>query len=70
METRPLVKWEAIELSDRLSVSEFVKDMILQLLVKGDAVGFKRYTKNGKDPEELVCVNPVSVKFVLPVQVT
>jgi flagellar basal body-associated protein FliL len=56
------VKWEVIELSDRLSVSEFVKDMILQLLVKGDAVGFKRYTKNGKDLEELVCVNPVSVK--------
>lgn len=36
--------------------------MILQLLVKGDAVRFKRYTKNGKDIEEAVCVNPVSVK--------
>jgi hypothetical protein len=56
------VKWEAIELSDRLGISAFVKDMVLQLLVKGDAVGFKRYTKDGKDLEELVCVNPVSVK--------
>ena len=36
--------------------------MILQLLVKGDAVGFKRYAKAGQDIEELVCVNPVSVK--------
>lgn len=56
------VKWEAVDLVDRLSISEFVKDMILQLLVKDDAVGFKRYTKDGKDLEELVCVNPVSVK--------
>ena len=56
------VKWEAVDVADRLGVSEFVKDMILQLLVKGDAVGFKRYAKDGKDLEELVCVNPVSVK--------
>ena len=36
--------------------------MILQLLVKGDAVGFKRYAATGQDIEEVVCVNPVSVK--------
>ncbi|MDH7602237.1 MAG: hypothetical protein QHI38_08835 [Armatimonadota bacterium] len=56
------VKTEASDLADRLDISEFVKDMILQLLVKGDAVGFKRYTKDGKDLEEVTCVNPVSVK--------
>jgi len=56
------VKQEANDLADRLGVSEFVKDMVLQLLVKGDAVGFKRYTKDGKDIEELTCVNPVSIK--------
>ncbi|MCE5314023.1 MAG: hypothetical protein ABFD49_07110 [Armatimonadota bacterium] len=56
------VKTESNELADRLGVSEFVKDMILQLLVKGDAVGFKRYAKDGKDIEEVTCVNPVSVK--------
>ena len=56
------VKSEANDLADRLGISEFVKDMILQLLVKGDAVGFKRYTKDGKDIEEVTCVNPVSVK--------
>jgi hypothetical protein len=36
--------------------------MVLQLLVKGDAVGFKRCAQSGGDIEELVCVNPVSVK--------
>ena len=56
------VKQEANQVADRLGISEFVKDMILQLLVKGDAVGFKRYTKDGKDLEEVTCVNPVSVK--------
>lgn len=56
------VKQEVSELADRISVSNFVKDMVLQLLVKGDAVGFKRYTKDGKDFEEVTCVNPVSIK--------
>ncbi len=56
------VKQEANDVADRLGISEFVKDMILQLLVKGDAVGFKRYVKDGKDIEEVTCVNPVSVK--------
>jgi len=56
------VKNDAASLADQLSISAFVKDMILQLLVKGDAVGFKRYTKDGKDLEEVICVNPVSVK--------
>ncbi len=56
------VKSKANELADRLGISEFVKDMILQLLVKGDAVGFKRYSKDGKDIEEVTCVNPISIK--------
>ena len=56
------VKSEASDLADKLGVSAFVKDMVLQLLVKGDAVGFKRYTKDGKDIEQVICVNPVSIK--------
>lgn len=56
------VKQEVNDLAGRIGVSEFVKDMILQLLVKGDAVGFKRYSKEGKDIEEITCVNPVSIK--------
>ena len=56
------VKSYAASLDDRLSISAFVKDMILQLLVKGDSFGFKRYTKDGKDLEEVICVNPVLVE--------
>lgn len=56
------VKDAVIELHDRLALSTFVKDMILQLLVKGDAVGYKRYTKDGTEIEALTCVNPTSVK--------
>ncbi|MCL5104454.1 MAG: hypothetical protein M1133_10125 [Armatimonadetes bacterium] len=56
------VKSEAGDLAAKLRVSRFVKDMILQLLVKGDAVGFKRYSKDGKDIEQVTCVNPVSIK--------
>jgi hypothetical protein len=56
------LKEETAEAANRLNISQFVKDMILQLLVKGDAVGFKRYAQSGRDIDELVCVNPVSVK--------
>ncbi len=56
------LKDDAAKAACRLDVSEFIKDMILQLLVKGDAVGFKRYAASGQDIEEVVCVNPVSVK--------
>ena len=56
------IKEEATDAAYRLSLSQFIKDMILQLLFKGDAVGFKRYAQSGRDIEELVCVNPVSVK--------
>jgi len=56
------VKDAVSDLHDRLALSTFVKDMILQLLVKGDAVGFKRYAQDGQEIEEVTCVNPVSVK--------
>jgi len=56
------LKNDAVNAAWRLDISEFIKDMILQLLVKGDAVGFKRYAASGQDIEEVVCVNPVSVK--------
>jgi hypothetical protein len=50
------------DLHDALGLSTFVKDMVLQLLVKGDAVAFKRYTRDGAGIEGVTCVNPVSVK--------
>jgi len=56
------VKAEANDFADSLGLMAFVKDMVLQLLVKGDAVGFKRFTSDSAGIEEVVCVNPVSVK--------
>lgn len=56
------LKESAYEAFWSLKVSEFVKDMILQLLVKGDAVGYRRLNPNADEIAELVCVNPVSVK--------
>ncbi|MHB9023457.1 MAG: phage portal protein family protein [Armatimonadota bacterium] len=57
-----MVKDGVCELHNRLALSTFIKDMILQLLVKGDAVGYKRYSQDGRDIEEITCVNPTSVK--------
>lgn len=53
---------DAQKLFSDLKLNTFVKDMILQLLIKGDAVGFKEYSKDGKSIEKATCVNPVSVK--------
>jgi hypothetical protein len=56
------LKQAAIDTSYTLKVSQFIKDMILQLLVKGDAIGFRRYNAKATDIAELVCVNPITVK--------
>ena len=64
------VRSEAQELFNTLSMNRFIKDMILQLLVKGDCIGYKRYGSGGKaskgehnDIVKLICVNPTSVSF-------
>jgi hypothetical protein len=57
------VQTEAMELYWRLGLNGFVRDMVTQLLVKGDAVGYFIRTKKGDDVEEVICVNPLSVKF-------
>lgn len=54
----------AKEMAEKSDLSRFVKDMILQLLVKGDAVGFRQTGANNRDLEALVSVNPVSVKVI------
>ena len=46
------------EKATALELTEWVKDMILQLLTKGDAIGFRMV--KGNDITELVCVNPSS----------
>ncbi len=66
------VREEAERLSAALGINRFIKDMILQLLVKGECIGYKRYGTNGKtsnrrgkynDIVKLICVNPASVDF-------
>ena len=58
------VRADAQKLFSDLKLNTFVKDMILQLLIKGDAVGFKEYSSDGKTIERAICVNPVSVKVI------
>jgi hypothetical protein len=57
------VQEEAQEAFWRLDLNRFVKDMILQLLVKGDAVGYFVPSKGGDDIERVICVNPISVRL-------
>ncbi len=65
----------ARDLFKRLALNDFVRDMILQLLVKGECMGYKTYggqkkkTVGGKEGyseiEQIWCLNPVSVQFQL-----
>ncbi|HUU58021.1 MAG TPA: hypothetical protein VMZ50_00645 [Phycisphaerae bacterium] len=57
------VEAEAIEFAERVGLDAFVRDMVLQLLVKGDCVGYKTYTEKGDDVAGVQCVNPISVKL-------
>ena len=57
------IEQEARDLFGDLDLNDFVRDMISQLLVKGDAVGYFIRNKAGDDLERVICVNPVSVKF-------
>jgi len=56
------VKWEAREFAERVQLVKLVKDSVLQCLVKGETVCFKRHTQDGKDIDEVISVNPISVK--------
>jgi len=57
------VEAEVREFAGRVGLDAFVRDMVLQLLVKGDCVGYKTYTEKGDDVAAVQCVNPVSVKL-------
>ncbi|MDP8240374.1 MAG: hypothetical protein P9X24_14890 [Candidatus Hatepunaea meridiana] len=64
------VRTEAQALFNVLNLNRFIKDMILQLLVKGECIGYKRYGSNGEtskgehnDIVRVVCINPTSVDF-------
>jgi len=58
------VKWEARELAAKLKLNAFVKNMILNLLVKGECVGFQQTGSDGDDIEKVICVNPNSAKVI------
>jgi len=49
--------------AERVGLDAFVRDMVLQLLVKGDCVGYKTYTEKGDDVAAVQCINPVSVRL-------
>ena len=60
---------EADKLLMTLEINRFIKDMILQLLVKGECIGYKRYGTDGKTGDKrgehneivkLICVNSAS----------
>jgi len=65
----------ARDLFKQLELNDFVRDMILQLLVKGECMGYKTYggqkkkTSSGKEGyseiEKIWCLNPVSIQFQL-----
>jgi len=57
------VRDEARDMYWRLGLNDFVKDMILQLLLKGDAIGYF-IRSEGPDLERAICVNPRSVKLI------
>lgn len=57
------VQDEARDAFWRLGLNEWVKDSILQLLVKGDAIGYFIRNAKGDDIERVICVNPISVKL-------
>ncbi len=54
---------EVTDLFFRLDLNRFVKDMILQLLIKGDCIGYLVKARSGDDIDRVICVNPVSVRL-------
>lgn len=57
------VQEEAQEAFWRLELNRFLKDMIQQLLVKGDAIGYFLPNRAGDDIDRVICVNPISVRL-------
>jgi hypothetical protein len=56
------VKKEAVELAERLNLHKMLSDLLVQTMVKGSGYGYKRYNKAGDDIEQLLCLNPLSIK--------
>ena len=61
---RDAIQDEVTEVFYRLGLNNFVKDMILQLLVKGDCIGYRVANRTGDDIDLVIWVNPVSVRLL------
>ncbi len=57
------VQTDAVAFARRVDLDQFVRDMVLQMLVKGGCVGYKTYTEDGHDIAAVQCINPTSVKL-------
>jgi hypothetical protein len=56
------VKGEAIELAKKLDLHKLVSDALIQTMVKGSGYLYKRYNKAGDDIEQILSLNPTSIK--------
>jgi len=64
------VQKEIRDLHRRLGIDKLIRDMVLQLLVKGECAAYKQYggQKSGdgyKDFERITCLNPVGLNYKL-----
>jgi len=57
------VQEEAQQAYWELGLDSWVRDMLMQLLVKGDCLGYYRLDEKGASIIEVLCVNPVTVKL-------
>ncbi len=57
------VEQDARKFYNRQNLNRFVKDMVLQLLVKGDAIGYFERTTAKDDIGRVICVNPTTVNL-------
>jgi len=54
---------EACDFYRKMKLNEWVKNMVFQLLVKGDAISYFWRNTEDDDIERIACLNPVSVEF-------
>ena len=57
------IEKEANNLFKRLNLYNYLRQMVLHLLVKGDAMGFINYNQKGDSISKVTCLNPVSIEL-------
>jgi len=56
------VKAEAVEFAEKINLHKLLSDALIQTMVKGSGYIYKRYSKAGDDIEQLLSLNPLSIK--------